>query len=308
MNKNVFFKSLAAIFVFVFTNLCYGEEMPSVKQLKESVANINLPGDDIAALKIDMKMNLPLPMQIVVQLRYLKPDQYSIHVFDGSDNTPMLVVADKMAMINDPVSESLMLVASAGVAFDLAPQGDQYTANFAFNLPVDNRINDRIKMDFESLFGRVCIDEKLEVIEPGIMKYSGKTKQKSFCSAVFVASPSISLSSLSLFVEGEKEPVLEFTRISTLPFKLKNEFTFPKKELENSGVKFQKIENAGMLDTMMIISAVMKAVFSRAALKNAKLRAEIEKSLSIKPDWEKMQENDAARNEILKELFKPLKD
>lgn len=295
------------IFMVVLVNcgLCAERDAVSPAEVRGMVRNLKLPQDKLSSLALDMSMNLPIPMKINIQLRYSHDDKYTLQVFDGFDQTPILVVAGRKAMINDPMADSISLIASAGVAFELVPQGDNYNANFAFNMPVDGKINNRVELDFTSLFSRVAIDVIATYTADGKILFSGKTEQKSSCRASFVASRSFPLNSLSLFVPGQEEAVIEFPLIDVGSVIDEDVFTFPSKRLADSGVKFVELKPDGMVDTMMVVASVMRAIFSRAAIRNVSLRAEIEKNLMYAPDWEKHKKNDLEKSKLLKKVFMP---
>lgn len=269
------------------------------------VKNIELPGDELNSLAIDMKMRLPLPMLLLVQLRYSAPDKYSLNVFEGEAHTPVMIVRGEKAMINDPLQNQISLIASAGVAFDLSPQAEQYNANFAFNMPLEGKINNRVKLDFLTLFSRLETELKAIATASGLIELSGTTAQNSSCRAVFSASAAMPLQSLEIMVENNPEPVLQFDKIAADLEIASSSFIFPLNELKEKQVEFVEIKRDGMLDTMMVVASVMKAIFTRAAIANAPFRSEIEKQLQIKPDWEKIQQQDQQRSQKLQQIFRP---
>jgi hypothetical protein len=307
-------KIFLIIFAFIFSLQPGYAEVPkkiTPEDVQRMVGNINLPKDQVGSLKLDMHMNLSSAMRILVQLRYAKPDNYSLMVFDDHDKTPIMIVTGKKALVNDPLAESMTLVASAGVAFELKPQGDQYNANFAFNMPLAGKINNRVDLDFKTLFSRVCIDVEVNQSQNEHVRFYGKTAQKSSCEAFFDATEPFALKSMAIRVEGHSDPVIQFPVIQfpvievgkNIPNRV---FAFPIDELRKSGLKFSEIEPDGMIDTMMVVASVMRGIFSRAAIRSVELREQIETSLKFSPDWEKMTRVDAERSKLLKKIFFPM--
>lgn len=269
------------------------------------IKNIVLPGSEVGSLEVDMHMKLPLPMHLLVQVRYTQPDKFALNVFTGDDFTPIMIIRGAKAMINDPLQNRLSLVASAGVAFDLSPQGDQFNANFAFNIPVEGKINNRVNLDFISLFARLENNLVATSSAQGMWQLSGASAQNSSCRAIFSASSTLPLQSLEISTAENPDPVLIFSKIMADRQIATDAFSFPLSELRQSGVEFVEIAPDGMIDTMMVVASVMKAIFTRAALANVAFRSEIEKQLQIKPDWHKIQNDDKVRAEKLKQVFKP---
>ncbi len=303
MNKFVLL--LLSLFIcFNLTATAKTGESPNA-EVEKMLQNVSLPGDPIESLVLDMRMNLPLPMTVVVQLRYQAPDQYALNVFDGSDLMPMMVIRGTRAMINDPLAEAISLIASAGVAFDLSHQGEQLNANFAFNLPTDGAIKNKVNLDFKNIFSKITLNCSLEKVGEADLLFRGETERKSSCIAGFSTQQSFQLRSLQMFVEGSLQPILEFPIISTQMKPGAECFVFPETALKETGISAANIEPDGMIDTMMVVASVMKAVFLRAAVKNPAIRADLEKNFNISPDWPKIEAQDKQRSQLLKKVFQP---
>ncbi|MFZ5950995.1 MAG: hypothetical protein ACOYXC_09840 [Candidatus Rifleibacteriota bacterium] len=293
--------------LFIFLNLAamaQTEESPTA-EVEKMLQNVALPGDAIESLILDMRMNLPLPMTVMVQLRYQAPVHYSLNVFDGSDLTPMMIIRGTRAMINDPLAEAISLIASAGVAFDLSHQGEDLNANFAFNLPTDGAVKNRVNLDFKTIFSKITKNCTLEKVSEDELLFRGETERKSSCIASFLTQQSFPLHSLQMFVEGSSQPILEFPLISTLIPPGAECFAFPETALKETGISAANLEPVGMIDTMMVVASVMKAIFLRAAVKNPAIRTDLEKNFNISPDWPKIEAQDKQRSELLKKVFQP---
>lgn len=287
---------------FMMVNcLAHGFDTP--ESVRAMVRNINLPGDEFNALTVDMHMRLPeTPVHLFCQLRYQTPGSYSLGVYDGNDNTPLLIVCDQLALINDPFAEKLSVIASAGVNFELVPQEKQYNAVFAFNMPVGGIINNRINLDFTTMFARLTKDTAVAAEASGLV-FSGATEENSRCTATLNASAALPLQALSLFIAGVDKPVLEFSRIECasvggLP-------TFPLQKLQGSGMVAATVYPEGFIDTMMIMTSVIKAVFARAAIYQPEIRARVSEMLNLSGmvDWQSVRARDSERAGRLRELF-----
>ncbi len=301
-------KKLAVVFIFSLLSVCNLMAMDPQSIIASGsgyVKNISLPGPFPGSLAFDMDMHLPFPMHLLVQLRYSAPENYALNVFEGDDLTPIMIVRGRTAMVNDPLQNKISLIASAGVSFDLSPQGDQFNANFSFNMPTEGKASNRVKMDFLSLFSRLENDLVATATADKLIRLSGSTAQKSSCVAVFAASQAVPLQRLEIFVENNPKPVLVFSKISADEKIASDCFVFPVENLKKSKAEFIEIQPDGMIDTMLVVAAVMKAIFTRAALANEAFRAEVEKQLQIKPDWETMRKNDQIRSSELKKVFAP---
>lgn len=272
--------------------------------LEQLVKNVELPPDQLQSLALDMHLRLPeSPAHLLCRLRFVASDGYSLQVFDARDEIPVLVIADQMAMINDPFAEKLTIIASSGVVFELQQQGEQVTANFSFNQPVDGVVKNRINLDFKKLFAQVDKDLRLQPAENGLLHFSGHTVRGNRCLASFNASAPMPLQSLQLFIAGAAEPVLEFSLLQAdaagYPVA-----EFPLAGLQQSGLAAAPTQLSGFFDTMGVMTSVLKAVFARAAIHEPAIREKVGDMLKlVSPDWEKMQKNDSLRREKLQELF-----
>ncbi len=273
-------------------------------QLDRLVKNVVLPTDQLSSLALDMHLRLPeSPVHLLCRLRFVASDGYSLQVFDARDEIPVLVIADQMAMINDPFAEKLTLIASSGVVFELQQQGEQVTANFSFNQPVGGVVKNRVDLDFKKLFAQVDKDLQLQPVENGLLHFSGQTVRGNRCLASFNASATLPLQSLQLFIAGAAEPVLEFSLLQAdaagHPVA-----EFPLAGLQQSGLAAAPAQLSGFFDTMGVMTSVLKAVFARAAIHEPAIREKVGDMLKlVSPDWEKMQKNDSLRREKLRELF-----
>ncbi|HNS10584.1 MAG TPA: hypothetical protein PKN29_12850 [Candidatus Ozemobacteraceae bacterium] len=272
--------------------------------LEQFVRNVALPGDSYPSLALDMHLRLPeSPVHLFCRLRFTASDSYSLQVFDARDETPIMVIADQMTMINDPFAEKLTIIASSGVVFELLQQGEQVNANFSFNQPVDGVIKNRIDLDFKKLFAQVDKDLQLHPAENNLQKFSGQTVRGNRCLATFNASAPLPLQSLQLFIAEAAEPVLEFSLLQAgsegYPVA-----KFPSEGLQQSGLAAAPAQLSGFFDTMGVMTSVLKAVFARAAIHEPSIREKVGDMLKlVSPDWEKMQQNDSQRREKLRELF-----
>jgi len=273
------------------------------EEIKEKIRDIRLPGDKMQTLAFDMRMTLPLPLDLVCFLRYEAPEKYSLKIFDAVDKTPIMIIAENMAMINDPMAEQISLVASCGVTFELLPANDQYNANFAFTTPSDGKIINRVELDFKTLFSRVGKDLKLEKTSDGLMLFSGTSEQNSICQALVDLEHGFILKTISMSVAENPVPVLRFTRIELDQPIASDSFEFPIAALEASDLKFSISQPQGIIDTMLVVTTVIKAVFARSAIKIPQAREKIEAMLQTTLDWESMQNNDNARSAKLREIF-----
>jgi hypothetical protein len=282
------------------------ENKENMVDLAESlVKNIERINDASGSLKIDMQMNLPLPMRVLAQIR-CNNNQYGLFVFDGFDHTPILIVTEETAMINDPLNEGVLLVSPAGITFETGPQNEQYNAYFSFTTPDKGKIINRINMDLVSLFARIEKDKTAYKNKEGLIVYQGKSKRNSSCKAVFKPEAPLAMQSLEINLPDEKEPIMSFPSIQT---NIKNDptiFNFPLAKLENSGLKVTRAKPEGFVDKMSIMANIMRALFVRVAIRNEKLRNEICKNFNLNPNWEQININDRTRSEILKNIFKPV--
>ena len=273
-------------------------------QLDWLVKNVVLPQDQLSSLALDMHLRLPeSPVHLLCRLRFVASDSYSLQIFDARDETPVMVIADQMTMINDPFADKLTIIASSGVVFELLQQGEQVTANFSFNQPVDGVIKNRIDLDFKKLFAQVDKDLQLHTAENGQLNFSGQTIRGNRCLAFFNASAPLPLQSLQLFITETAEPVLEFSLLQagSADYPVAK---FPLAGLQKSGLAAAPAQLSGFLDTMGVMTSVLKAVFARAAIHEPAIREKVGDMLKlVSPDWEKMQQNDIQRREKLRELF-----
>ncbi len=281
-------------------------QTPSAAEIFGRIRDIRLPQDSLDSLAFDMRMNLPLPLNILCQVRYQAPNHYSLRVFDDHDQTPVLIIIGQKALINDPLASSLTLIASAGVAFDLVPRGEEYNAQFAFNMPVDGAINNRVELDFKSMFARVTENVNVENASGGEVIFSGMTGQKSRCVAILIPSEKFALRQVRLFVEDEPLAVLELNNIMVDKASETVAGLFPMTDLADSAIKYSQVEPQGMIDTAMVAASVLKAVFARSAIRNQTLREKIEEMIGQSVDWQSIEKVDAERSKQLRQLFKPL--
>ena len=294
--------------LFLVTSIASAQVLPveDILKLKDSVNCISLPENNFNSLSFDLEMNLPLPLNLLCQVRYAASDSYSLRVFDKSDMTPVLVVADKKAMIYDPISAAVTVVKPVGAFFELVPQGNQFNANFAFNMPVEGKINNKINLDLVSLFGRVKSDLKGVKGEDGI-SFSGTTSQDARCEAVFeTEGAKNSVKSFKLYVKDNEIPVLSFNKILFDVEVSADWFLYPEVELASSGLDITSYQDPGAFSAVIVASQVMKAIFARTAIANEPIRSEIEKMLMVSPNWEEISEKDRMNSVELRKLFKPV--
>jgi hypothetical protein len=292
------------VVAMIIANQGFADDASPLQKHAALIKNVRLPGDDFSSFAFDMRMT-PGPVQLLVQVRYQRPNDYALNVFDGNDLTPVLVVRGQRAMVNDPLQQKISLIASAGVAFDLSPQDDQLNANFAVNLPGEGQINNRIQLDFAALFSKVNEEISEKIAATGSVEISGKTEKQSTCLASFLPTADFPLQQLQMSVESLPDPVLTFSNIVANRKIATDAFVFPLQQLKDTKVEFIEASSDGMLDSMMVVAAVMKAIFTRAALRSPDLRQEIEARLQIKPDWSGIEATDRERSEKLKAVFRP---
>jgi hypothetical protein len=271
--------------------------------VRTMVGDVEIPGDAFRSFALDMHMRLPsTPVHFFCRLRYQAPNSFSLHVFDGSDSTPVLVVCDEFALINDPFADKCTLIASSGVVFELQPQQGQYTANFAFNQPVDGQVKNRIGLDFKTMFSRLVDNTGMTVASSGALIFSAETKENSRCVAEVIASGAFSLGALKMFIENEEMPVLDFSMIrADIGFSMP---VFPLHELHEDGLTDGPVVIGGVVDTMGIMSSVFKAVFARAAIKAPEIREKVSQMFnSGDADWQDLSSRDAERGARLRRIF-----
>lgn len=273
------------------------------QELTGLIKDIRLPGDQLKSLAVDMHMNLPLPLKISCFLRYQAPDKYSLQVFDGEDQTPIMIIADNLAFINDPLADDLSLIASAGVAFELIPQNEQYNANFAFNTPVDGSIKNRVELDFINLFARVSRNMQVQTLSENKFQLTGSSEQNSSCSADIDPAAAFPLTRLCMFVPENPEPVLTLSRIETDGNIAAENFAFPLQKLIDSGLPITRSTPQGIVDTVLVVSTVIKAVFARSAIRNPHCREQIEAMLKTSVNWQDLAEKDALCSAALRKIF-----
>jgi len=281
-------------------------QTPSAEEVLKLIRDIRLPQDNLSSLAFDMRMNLPMPLNILCQVRYHAPDSYSLHVFDDHDQTPVLIIIDQKALINDPMAGTLTLIASAGVAFDLVPRGEEYNAQFAFNMPTDGKISNRVELDFKTMFARVTENISVEKASAGAIIFSGTTSQKSRCVATLAPDEKFALHYARLYIENEPLPILEINDIRVDAASQTAVTIFPMTDLNASGVKYSQIEPQGMIDTALVATSVIKAVFARSAIRNQPLREKIEEMVGQRVNWTTIEAVDSERSEKLRQIFKPL--
>jgi hypothetical protein len=281
-------------------------ELPSVKDIISKVKNINLPGAKMKSFALDLNMDLPMPLNILCQIRYQAPASFSLHVFDSFDLTPIMIVANQKAVIYDPMNGSVSLLQKAGAVFELKPQGDQYTANFAFNAPVDGKVNNSFFLNFETLFQRVEKNVQVKKQKSGKIYFSGLTAKDSKCTAVYKKADYVPFSEINIFVNEIKTPVLKFSKIEIDEKTDKNWFQLDVKKLKACGIKIYELKEVGMLDVVAIASSIMKSVFARSAFRQKELREKIEQMIGQIPNWEKIAEFDKQNSQKLKKVFQPI--
>ncbi len=300
--KKIWLAFLTILAVFVsFTAIL--ADNPTPENVQAMIHDVELPGDSFATFALDMHMRLPAtPVHLLCRLRYKAPRNFSLHVFDGRDSTPILVICDEMALINDPFAEKLSIIASSGVVFELQPQDGQYTANFAFNQPKEGKINNRISLDFKTMFSRLQENVIIQTASAGVFLFSASTKEKSRCRAELAASASFPLGALQLFVKEHAEPVLDFSMIKTdAEFAMPG---FPLKELQKKSLVREPVFIDGVLDTMGIMTSVIKAVFARAAISDPEIREKVSQMFNLgDSDWQSLSSRDAERGRVLREIF-----
>jgi hypothetical protein len=266
------------------------------------VRNLNLPDEKITSLAVDMQMSLPLPLDIVCHLRYCAPDRYSLKVFDSFDDTPVLIVCNNTAMINDPLAEDVSIIASSGVVFEFVPQEGQYNANFAFNAPEDGQIKNRVEIDLTSLFAR--LEKNLTVVNTSeSLIISGTSQQNSSCSAEIRPNEFFVVKTLKLFSDNNPKPVLNFADIAVNGPINDEDFGFPWPRLKESQIKITRLENSGIFDVAMVLPTILRAVFARAAIRNPECRNQIEAMLGTSIDWKILGEKDQIKAQRLKGIF-----
>jgi hypothetical protein len=278
----------------------------SVKDIISKVKNINLPGAKMKTFALDLNMDLPMPLNILCQIRYQAPASFSLHVFDSFDLTPIMIVSDQKAAIYDPMNGSVSLLQKSGAVFDLKPQGEQYTANFAFNAPVDGKINNNFFLNFETLFQRVEKEVQVKKEKSGKIYFSGLTARGNKCTAIYKEASYIPFSEISIFVKDIENPVLKFSKIKVDEKTDKSWFRFDAKKLKNCGIKIYELKEVGMLDVVSIAASIMKSVFARSAFRQKDLRQKIEQMIGQAPDWDKIAEFDKQNSQKLKKVFQPI--
>ena len=276
---------------------------PSWESLMGLVKDIRLPGEKFKSLAVDMQMNLPIPLKLSCFLRYQAPDQFCLQVFDGEDQTPVMIIKDKLALINDPLADDVSLIASAGVSFDFVPQGEQYNANFAFTTPTDGVSKNHVELDFTHLLQRVTANYNIQQLSPEQFLLSGTTEHNSSCSVQINTAAVFPLVKLGMFVDENPLAVLNFSRIEADSEVAAADFAFPLQQLNDSGLKISRSEPQGMVDTMLIVSTVIKAVFARSAIRNPEFREQIEGMIQSSIDWEGIAEKDSQRSTVLRSIF-----
>lgn len=291
----------------LMTSLWAKDKLPSSELLKGWAKSIQIPGSSFKTFSADITMNLPLPLKLLCQIRYEANNNYSLRVFDMSDKTPFLIVSDKKGIIYNPTNGKVTLVSSGGAFFELVPNGKDFNANFAINLPVDGKAKDKFVLDFDSMFKRIV--DNIEVV-PGnssqtfILK--GDTQQKGWAKAYFDIKNIYKLTRIEAAPEGSTKPFLIIDKIKANEKLEKHAFSFPEAMLKKSGLEIDKISGEGFMDTVSLFSAIMKMMFTRVAINNKEVRESIEKMLHIKPDWDKMSIVDAKSSRILRGIFQPL--
>jgi hypothetical protein len=234
------------------------------------------------------------PVRMKFHASYQAPDQFALVLRDSMDDTPVVYVAGRKALVYDPILSELLYLSDASVRLTMKFVEDEFQFRFSFFHSKEDA--SEVAFDIKSLvLNRVPGGEIASLPEGYRLALTTPLGNKTVAT---VNPAALALySNVELFSKDEKRPVLSVDTISANHALPSNRFRFPDLTLLAKSLPVRRIPFDGTTpEGEECKELAARALYIRLAINRSELRKQMPEV-----DWERVAANDKAFSKLLRE-------
>jgi hypothetical protein len=303
----------AAVLVFLFWVECPSpgaQILPSAQQLLPLAPHLSLEEKDLRSFRAAGRFHWER-VHLKFELFAEKPDRTALRVLDSKDGTPILWASGKDFLFYDPLADEVVM--GSGVPFfilrmetEKTPEREknQNKGNLKFGFGISTDVSQAasgLAVDLKSFWTNVQGLPEVRAGEEGTLLLDGKTSRGGRIIAhIHPARDAGPYKRFELFMaEGGKEPFCTLEEITVNQLSKPGQFEFPKRFLQNSGLRIRQME-PGEAGSSLDLGKLVRSILARMAIHGAEeIKPLVEKMYSRTPDWGALAIRDKRASAIL---------
>jgi hypothetical protein len=288
----------------------HAQTLPSAQQLFALAPHLSLEEKDLRSFRAAGRFHWER-VHLKFELFAEKPDRTALRVLDAKDGTPILWASGKDFLFYDPLADEV--VVGSGVPFfvlrmekegDSTKEEDRGDGNLKFGFGISTNVANAasgLTLDLKSFWMSVQGVPEVRAGEEGNLLLEGKTaKGGRIIAHIDPARDAGPYKRFELFMpESGKAPFCTLEEIAVNQPSKPGQFDFPKRFLENSGLRIRQME-PGEAGFPLDLGKLVRAIMARMAVHGAEeMKPLVEKMYSRKPDWGALTIRDKRASAIL---------
>lgn len=276
----------------------------SASEIKDLARVISAAKSDYSSLAIEILL-APPGYKFRCHVYYEKPDKYALYVLDGTDMTPIFIIAQRNALLYDPSKDNLILFRNVGVNFVIAMDKEQLQVICGYlHRTKKSKVEfaDILKVDLVSILNNVTANLKIDRMEGDKYAFSGETREGGKLLALVDQSAAVPFTRMAIYQKNETAPLLVLNRIEGNVEVEDSTFQFPEKDMIDHRLNIKEIgiEELGFVDHLSLIARIL---FIRSALRFPEMRSDLTPLGLDNLDWSEIEKRDEKVSPVLRKLF-----
>jgi hypothetical protein len=258
--------------------------------------------DDAKYNRIDIEgyMNGDEFMLQVFRVRYRAPDQYSLYLIDGVDNTPIVYLNNNQLIIYNAIDGSVMYLSRA--RFDYSFRFEEGKFNHRFQLARSTE-QSRILLDVKSLYDRHGVGDSVARSGGGMFRVTRKLEGGKSFVAFIDPSRQCPFSQVALMKIGTDDPFIHIREILVNGDARAAWPNFPTKDLLAGKVDLKDRTSSEQHGVLSVMEYMDRSLLARPAIRNESIRETFEQRHGVKVDWKKAEGNDRRTSRTIREIM-----
>jgi hypothetical protein len=288
----------------------HAQTLPSAQKLLPLAPNLSLQEKDLRSFRTTGRLDWE-QVHLKFELFAEKPDRTALRVLDAKDGTPILWASGREFLFYDPLADEVVL--GSGVPFfvlrrekegDSTREEDRGKGNLKFGFGISTDVSQAasgLAVDLKSFWTNVQGLPEVRAGEEGTLLLDGKTSRGGRIIAhIHPARDAGPYKRFELFMpESGKAPFCTLEEITVNQLSKPGQFEFPKRFLQNSGLRIRQME-PGEAGFPLDLGKLVRAIMARMAVHGAEeIKPLVEKMYSRKPDWGALAIRDKRASAIL---------
>jgi hypothetical protein len=284
--------------------------LPSPQQLLPLAPHLSLEEKDLHSFRVAGRFDWE-QVHLKFELFAEKPDRTALRVLDPRDRTPILWASGREFFFYDPLADEVVI--GSGVPFfvlrmekesESAKEEDRGKGNLKFGFGISTNVNNAasgLTVDLKSFWVNTQSVPEVRAGEEGTWLLEGKTSRGGrFIAHIYPARDAGPYKRFELFMpEGGKQPFCMLEEIAINQPSKPAQFNFPKRFLQNSGLRIREME-PGETGFPLDMGKLVRALLARMAMHGVEeIKPLVEKMYCRKPDWDVLAIKDKRASRVL---------